>query len=145
MLRLSPRKNLGILLLSVLISVPVVAHEVEVSGDVAATFHIEPHHNPKAGQQSQAWFALTRKGGQLIPLSQCNCNLAVYPEPHKEGSPPLIKPTLKVISADRYQNIPGADLVFPKAGAYELELTGTAKNGANFKPFKLTYTVNVSS
>lgn len=145
MFRLSPRKNLGIILLSALIAAPVVAHEVEVSGDVAATFHIEPGHNPKAGQPSQAWFALTRKGGQLIPISQCNCHLAVYPEPHKEGSSPLISPALKAVSADQYQNIPGADIVFPKAGAYELELTGTAKNGANFKPFKLTYTVNVGS
>ena len=145
MFRLSPKKNLGIILLSVLISVPVVAHEVEVSGDVAATFHIEPHHNPKAGQPSQAWFALTRQGGQLIPLSQCNCHLAVYPEPHKEGSSPLISPPLKAVSAAQHQNIPGADIVFPKAGAYELELTGTAKNGASFRPFRLRYTVNVGS
>jgi hypothetical protein len=28
----------------------VSAHEVEISGDVAATFHIEPNHNPKAAK-----------------------------------------------------------------------------------------------
>ncbi len=50
---------------------------------------------------------------------------------------------LKAISAEKYQGIPGADIVFPKAGIYELELSGTAKNKANFKPFKLTYTVTV--
>lgn len=27
-------------------SIAVLAHEVEVSGDVAATFHLEPNHNP---------------------------------------------------------------------------------------------------
>jgi hypothetical protein len=50
----------------------VFAHEVEVSGDVAATFHLEPNHNPRAGEKSRVWFALTRKGGQIIPLEQCN-------------------------------------------------------------------------
>ena len=48
---------------------PAYSHEVEISGDVAATFHIEPNHNPKAGQTTQAWFALTRKGGTIIPLN----------------------------------------------------------------------------
>lgn len=139
------KKNLGIVVLSALVAAPVAAHSVKVSGDVAATFHIEPNHNPKAGQPSQAWFALTRRGGAIIPLSQCNCQLAVYQEPHKEGSTPLMKPPLKAITAEQYRGIPGADIVFPRAGTYELELTGTAKNGANFKPFSLSYTVNVGS
>ena len=141
----SIKKNLGLLVISSLIAAPVAAHNVKVSGDVAATFHIEPGHNPKAGQRSQAWFALTRRGGAIIPLSQCNCQLAVFPKPHKEGSAPLMKPTLKAISAEQYKGIPGAEIVFPRAGSYELELTGTAKNGASFRPFSLSYTVNVGS
>ena len=121
----------------------VLAHEVEVSGDVAATFHLEPNHNPRAGETAKVWFALTRRGGQIIPLEQCNCKLAVYPKGHKEGDKPLIQPLLKAVSAERYQGIPGADIVFPKAGIYELELSGTAKTAANFKPFKLSYIVTV--
>ena len=139
------KKSLGFIVISALIAAPVAAHNVKVSGDVAATFHLEPGHNPKARQPSRAWFALTRRGGAIIPFSQCNCQLAVYPEPHKEGSVPLMKPTLKAISAEQYQGIPGAEIVFPRAGSYELELTGTAKNGANFRPFSLSYTVNVGS
>lgn len=142
---LTSKRNLGLLLLTTLIAAPVAAHTVKVSGDVAATFHITPSHNPKAGQLSQAWFALTRRGGVTIPLSQCNCQLAIYPEPHKEGSAPIMKPSLKAISAEQYQGMPGADIVFPQAGNYELELSGTAKNGANFRPFTLSYTVNVGS
>jgi len=145
MLRLTSGKNLGLLLLSTLIAVPVSAHTVEVSGDVAATFHIHPGHNPKAGQPSQAWFALTRRGGASIPLSQCNCVLSVYPKPRPQNAQPLINPPLKPISAEDYQGIPGAEIVFPKAGAYDLELRGTPKAGANFKPFSLTYTVTVSA
>jgi len=124
-------------------SISVWAHQVEVSGDVAATFHLEPNHNPRAGQPARVWFALTRKGGQIIPLEQCNCKLGVYLKERKEGDKPLMQPPLKAISAERYKGIPGADIVFPKAGIYELELSGTAPNKANFKPFKLTYTVTV--
>lgn len=124
-------------------SISVFAHEVEVSGDVAATFHLEPNHNPRAGQPAKVWFALTRRGGQIIPLEQCNCKLAVYPKNHKKSDKPLIEPPLKAISAEKYQGIPGADIVFPKAGIYELELSGIAKTEANFKPFELSYTVTV--
>ena len=136
-------RSLGWLVILGLLAAPVAAHTVKVSGDVAALFHIEPHHNPRVGQPSLAWFALTRKGGQLIPFQQCNCKLAVYPEPHVEGSRPLMQPTLKPVSADQYQGIPGANVVFPKAGIYELELSGTSKAGANFRPFQLSYEVTV--
>ena len=143
MFRLKLNNNLKLILLSVLIATPVAAHTVKVSGDVAALFHIEPNHNPKAGQTSRAWFALTRKGGQLIPLQQCNCQLAVYSEPHKEGSRPLMQPTLKPVSVEQYKGVPGADITFPKAGIYELELSGRAKSGAGFRPFELSYEVTV--
>ena len=133
----------GIFPIPQLKSISVWAHEVEVSGDVAATFHLEPNHNPRAGQPAIVWFALTRRGGQIIPLEQCNCKLGVYTKGYKQGDKPLMQPPLKAISAERYKSLPGANIVFPKAGIYELELSGTAKNKANFKPFKLTYTVTV--
>jgi hypothetical protein len=130
---------------SLFVSVPalVVAHDVQISGNVAAMFHLEPDHNPKAGQPSYVWFALTRKGGQIVPLSQCNCQLSVYTLPRRAGDTPLMQPALKSIDAENYRETPGADIVFPKAGAYQLELKGTPRNGANFQPFQFTYTVNV--
>lgn len=136
-------KKWGWLVFLGLLVAPASAHTVKVSGDVAALFHINPNHNPRAGQPSLAWFALTRKGGQQIPFEQCNCKLAVYPEPHQEGSQPLLEPTLKPVAADQYQGIPGAYITFPKAGNYELELSGTPKAGATFKPFTLSYEVTV--
>lgn len=156
MFRLSNKsKNLGLLVfLGLLVeaaipsapqlnSISVLAHEVEVSGDVAATFHLEPNHNPRAGQPARVWFALTRRGGQIIPLEQCNCKLAVYPKNRKDGDKPLMHPPLTAIFAEKYQGIPGANIVFPKAGIYKLKLSGTAKKKANFKPFELSYTVTV--
>ena len=126
-----------------LLVTPALAHNVEVSGDVAATFHLEPNHNPKAGEPAQTWFALTRKGGQIIPLEQCNCKLGVYSQPRSQKASPVLEPPLKAISTEGYQGIPGAAIVFPKPGAYELELSGTPKAGANFKPFQLKYPVTV--
>lgn len=142
MFRINLTNNLALILLALIVT-PVAAHTVKVSGDVAAMFHLEPNHNPKAGQSSRAWFALTRKGGQIIPLQQCNCKLAVYSKPHKEGSRPLMQPTLKSVSADRYRGVPGTDITFPKAGIYELQLSGTPKSGASFRPFELSYEVTV--
>ena len=127
------------------LAAPVLAHSIKVSGDVAATFHIEPHHNPKAGEPSQAWFALTHPGGAIIPLAQCDCKLAIHLEPHKEEDAPLLAPSLQPISIEKYQGIPSAAITFPKPGAYEIELSGKPKAGAKFQPFELSYTVIVTT
>lgn len=138
-------KNLSCwLFLTVLVATPVIAHEVETSQDVGGTFHIEPNDAPSAGKPEVVWFALTRRGGKVIPLEQCNCKLAVYSEPHKEGSLPLLEPPLKAISKEGYQGIPSAEIIFPKAGAYELEISGTPKAGADFQPFELSFDVKVA-
>ncbi|MEH1870464.1 hypothetical protein [Nostoc sp.] len=123
---------------------PAFAHKVEVAGDVGGTLHIEPNDNPRAGESSQAWFALTRRGGRVIPLSQCNCQLAVYAEPYAEGEPPLLEPQLQPVAAERYQGIPGAEVVFPKPGIYQLQLNGKPASGARFKPFKFKFEVTVA-
>ncbi|MFN6481579.1 MULTISPECIES: hypothetical protein [unclassified Nostoc] len=135
---------LGCLVLSITNLSPVSAHKVEVAGDVGGTLHIEPNDNPRAGEPNQAWFALTRRGGRAIPLSQCNCQLAVYAEPYAAGEPPLLEPELKPVAAERYQGIPGAEVVFPKPGIYELQLNGKPVSGARFKPFEFKFEVTVT-
>lgn len=122
-------------------SIPAIAHNVQTSGEVAATFHIEPNHNPQAKQPTTAWFALTRRGGNSILLSQCNCLLRVYSTPRNDAKP-LLQPTLIPLNVEQYRETPSAKIAFPQAGAYELEISGTAKDDS-FSPFKLTYTVNV--
>ncbi|MEA5502758.1 hypothetical protein VB735_06470 [Halotia wernerae UHCC 0503] len=124
---------------------PVSAHKVEIASDVGATLHIEPNDNPRAGEPTQAWFALTRKGGKVIPLTQCNCRLAIYAEPHSPKEPALLEPSLTPVTAERYQGIPGADIIFPKPGAYQLQLSGSPANKASFKPFKFKFEVTVAS
>jgi hypothetical protein len=117
---------------------------VEVAEDVGATLHIEPNDTPTAGKPTPVWFALTRKGGKVIPLEQCNCQLAVKSEPHTPGSPPLLNPPLKPVSAERYQGIPGAEITFPKPGAYQLHLSGKPADGESFQPFELNFDVTVA-
>lgn len=128
---------------SKIIPSPARAHEVKVSGDVAVTFHLEPNHNPRAGEKARIWFALTRRGGKVIPLSECNCQLAIYREPRSAQDQPLIQPQLKAISAEKYQSIPGAEVIFPQAGIYQLEFKGTPQKNQDFKPFKTQYAVTV--
>ena len=138
-------KVLTSLAFAIAFALPVVAHEVKVSGDVAATFHINPSHQPKVGKPSQTWFALTKQGGKVVPLSQCDCKLAIYPVPQAQGQTlPLMQPILSTMNVDRYRNVPGATIIFPKSGVYELKLTGTPKAGTKFKPFQFAYEVTVT-
>lgn len=143
--RPSSNKSLDwLLLLTTLLATPVAAHNVETAQDVGATFHIEPNDSPRAGKSELAWFALTQKGGKVIPLKDCNCQLAVYSQPSIKGSPPLQQPALKPVSAKRYKGIPGAEITFLKPGAYQLQLTGTPKTNANFSPFDLKFDITVA-
>jgi hypothetical protein len=124
---------------------PVLAHQMKVSGDVAAMFHIDPKDHPKAKVASQTWFALTMRGGRTIPLSQCDCHLAVYPIPHQEGiTPPLFRPVLKPLNVEGYRGVPSAVVTFPKPGLYEIELKGKPLSGKAFSPFEFSYEVTVT-
>lgn len=78
----------------VVAAVPVLAHKTEVAGNVAGTWHIDPNDTPKAGEPARAWIALTRQGGDILPLNRANCQLAVYAQPRKPGDRPILQPTL---------------------------------------------------
>ena len=127
------------LLILTLFNIPVLSHNIKTDGNVGVTFHIEPEHSPSAKEPSQAWFVLTRQGGKIIPLSECDCQLKVY-----NSQQQLVQtPTLTPLSPEKYQNIPGADITFSDPGIYNLELTGKSiKN--DFDAFAVTYTVTVT-
>lgn len=133
----------AIALFNSLLIPPTFAHKVEISEDVGATLHIEPNDNPRAGESSQVWFALTKEGGNPIPLSKCDCKLSIYSEP--KSSQPIFQPILKPLSTEGYKNIPSADVNFPKVGRYSLEIAGKPIGGEDFKPFKLNFKVTVAT
>lgn len=136
---------LSCLVISIITADPTSAHQVQISEDVGATIHIEPNDNPRAGEPTQAWFALTRKGGQVIPLAECDCELVIYAEPHTPGEPALIEPSLEPVAAERYQGIPGAEITFPKPGRYQLQLSGKPASESSFKPFQFEFDVTVAT
>ncbi|WP_416667313.1 hypothetical protein [Egbenema bharatensis] len=127
--------------ISALLSIPAIAHQVQIAGDVGGTMHIEPNDNPRAGEPSLAWFALTRQGGELIPLEACNCQLTIYTQPGAIVESPL----LEAVSAEGYTGIPGAEVTFPQVGAYELVLQGEPVTADDFQPFELRFPVTVAA
>ncbi len=142
-LALIPNICNSLLLLS-LFNTQVLSHNIKTDGNVGVTFHIEPEHSPIAKEPSQTWFVLTRRGGTIIPLSECDCELNIYYQSSNSQSQLVQTPPLKPLSPEQYQNIPGADIIFPDAGIYDLELVGKPLNNSNFQPFSVTYSVTVS-
>jgi hypothetical protein len=126
------------------VGLPGWAHTVKVAQDVAVTLHIEPNHQPRAGEPAQAWFVLTQVGGAVIPLAACHCQLSIYQE-NASPTPPMLQPSLKALSAERYAGVTGATIVFPDPGVYQLELEGTPKTADQFQPFQVRFPVTVAT
>jgi hypothetical protein len=146
-----PKNRLINLSLALLVALPVglspqiaPAHEVELSNEVGGTLHVDPNDNPKAGTASLAWIALTRRGGQPIPLADCNCKLSVYAQPHQAGNAPIQQPTLSATALEGRTGVPSASITFPRAGAYELVLQGSPVKTGAFAPFELRFAVTVT-
>lgn len=131
-----------VLLLTVCAS-QLTAHTLKTTESVGVTFHLEPDHTPRAGEPAQVWFALTAKGGAVIPRDQCDCQLQVYSELASQSQPPLLQVPLQAISAEQYQNIPGASITFPQAGLYRLDLKGRPQAPAQFQAFEFSFPVTV--
>ncbi|WP_204141652.1 hypothetical protein [Halomicronema sp. CCY15110] len=120
---------------------PAIAHDVQIADDVGATLHIEPNDIARAGEATDLWFALTQAGGQVIPLAACDCTLTLY----DSQATAVETPTLTAMSAEGFQNIPGATVTFPQVGAYELRLAGSPQQAGAFTPFELSFEVTVAS
>lgn len=120
------------------------AHQVEIAGDVGGTIHIEPNDTPKSGEYALAWFALTTRGGDVIPLTDCDCHLDIYHAPYTPGDKPFSCPDLRAISSEGYEGIPGADVKFPEPGAYDVVVTGESLTAGAFAPFELVFSVTVA-
>jgi hypothetical protein len=118
----------------------VLAHNVQIDDQVAATFHLEPNHNPKAGEVAKLWFALTKKGGEAIALADCDCQLMV-----QQKDQLVATPSLSALDVEKYKGIPAANYTFPAVGLYNLRLSGRPKAGNGFNPFNLNYEVTVQA
>ena len=90
-----------------------------------------------------AWFALTRRGGETIPLSSCECTVAIYAQSDSDN--PVATPSLQAVDSEGYQGIPGATFTFPDVGAYTLIISGSPKAAQDFSPFELSFNVIVAA
>ncbi|PZU92814.1 MAG: hypothetical protein DCE90_17625 [Pseudanabaena sp.] len=117
-----------------------IAHEVKTSGQVGGTIHIEPNDRPVAGKKTRIWIALTRRGGEIIPYSKCNCLMEVRSLTNRNINFQLSN-SFSII--EKYLGLPSKEVTFPEVGRYELKLVGSAKNDQDFPPFELTFTTNV--
>ncbi|MGF1535866.1 MAG: hypothetical protein ACFB4J_05180 [Elainellaceae cyanobacterium] len=138
------KRRLALGMVAAAIALPVapgLAHQVTVADNVGGTLHIEPNDVPRAGQETLAWFALARRGGQTIPLSACHCALSVY---QSFGAEAIATPRLEAITAEGYRGIPSASFAFPRPGQYELVLTGRPVAESDFQPFTLRFDVTVA-
>ncbi len=124
---------------------PALAHEVQVAGDVAGTWHVEPNHQPKSGEPAQIWVALTKQGGEIVPLAAANCQMSIFRQPQTAADAPIASPTLKAINVEKYQGIPSAEVIFPQVGLYKVDLNCTPKNPADFRPFQMQYSITVAA
>lgn len=140
------RRLSATLVSTAILSVPAMslAHNVETDGDVGATFHLEPDHNPKSGEAATVWFALTRDGGESIPLSDCDCTLSIVNTQDEDKT--IEAPELTAIDVETYTDIPSAEVTFPEPGIYAVKLSGQASTTATeaFEAFELSYEVTVS-
>ena len=123
---------------------PGRSHQVEIADDVGGTLHIEPNDRPRVGQSHLTWFALTQRGGQVIPLADCDCALAIYAGAYTPDRAPLSTARLTASSAEPYQGIPAATLVFPTVGQYHLVLQGKPLGNGTFQPCPLIFPVTVT-
>lgn len=130
----------GVGLLVSLFPLPLLAHQVQIQGEIGATLHIEPDDIPLAGTPTDVWFALTQPGGNVVPLDDCDCVLTLY---DSQGAA-LAQPDLFPQTAEGYADIPGAAVTFPAVGAYELVLTGSPQGSLSFDPFELRFDVTVA-
>ncbi|NJK63855.1 MAG: hypothetical protein HC921_15250 [Synechococcaceae cyanobacterium SM2_3_1] len=109
-----PKRGILILSLCLLPLAPVVkAHTIKTDEEVGATFHLEPDHNPQAGEVALVWFALTRRGGAPIPLQDCECQLQIFQHPYTPDADPLLSPPLQPLSVESFADIPSAEIIFP--------------------------------
>ncbi|NJN32728.1 MAG: hypothetical protein HC824_21705 [Synechococcales cyanobacterium RM1_1_8] len=120
-----------------------LAHQTQINGSIGGTHHIEPNDTPRAGEPSQAWFALTQVGGLPIGLDDCDCELTVVAQ--RGWGSVVAQPSLRAIAVEGLVDVPAADVVFPQVGAYVLQLSGSPRGSAEFEPFRLEFPVTVAA
>lgn len=113
------------------------AHVLKQDHGISAVLHIPPEDAPVAGVPTtlNVSFADTKNA---FNLANCNCQVILKLDE-------TVVQTTAITLVSQNANMQGRSTVkFPQAGAYEIAVRGTAKNGS-FPEFALEYPVHVSA
>ncbi|MEK7585580.1 MAG: YcnI family protein [Patescibacteria group bacterium] len=127
----------SLLTLALLVGQPASAHIMLQDQSIFVLLHAEPGDDPIIGEPATLYFSVTDKNKQFNS-TDCDCRLSISLKKRSiyEGE----------IGANKIPNsrVLQTTFTFPRAGIYEVVLTGQPKTALAFQPFKLTYNFRVS-
>jgi hypothetical protein len=121
---------------------PPIAHQSRNISDVEVMIHLEPDDFPYAGKPTQTWFMLTRRNGEMIAPSSCNCRIAAYDSRNQAIARQLPLSTMAIEGHKKDHQALQTNITFPKPGSYKVVVSGQAKD-ESFAPFEFSVPVNV--
>jgi len=115
----------------------VKAHELKTIGSVGAVFHLEPNHDPVAGEAAFFFFEFKDKEGRFDPKN-CECTLEVSQGDNKFFSQNLFEdnPSPSLTNAS-------LTYVFPERNIYQVRVNAKAID-SSFDTFSLEWDVRVA-
>lgn len=110
---------------------PVSAHTEESDGTLSAVLHIYPDDHLKSKTPTTYRLSFTDSAGQFS-LMHCDCT-AEFKDNDQVISSEKLVPINPTTSAN--------GVTFPRAGIYELVVSGQSVQSDSFKPFVLTFSL----
>lgn len=123
----------GVLLLSVCLPAQVFAHESKESGNTVILVHVNPFDTPVANKPAGVRVVVTQVEGNF-PVDECDCKATI-----SYKGKPLV--TQSLFTDGEISSL--VKIVFPQAGIYEVEVTGTPLRTKAFEPFDLKFDIRV--
>lgn len=123
-------------------ALPLIAHQEKTSNTVGAMIHLDPKDSPYARKPTLTWFMLTRRGGNMVAPSTCNCRVSVYNAQSQTIAEQLPLSPISLEGHQKGHQGIRTTITFPKSGAYTVVLSGQARD-KSFEPFELKFPVTV--
>ncbi len=123
-------------------ALPLIAHQERMGAKVGAMIHLDPNDSPYAGKPTLTWFMLTRRGGDMISPSNCDCSVAAYDSRNQAIAHHLPLSTITLEGHKQGHEGIRTMITFPNPGAYTVVLSGQA-NDKSFESFEVKFPVTV--
>lgn len=125
---------LAVILCTVTLRVaPVSAHELETDGTITAILHTTPDDDPVSGKPVQ-YLVFMDDNTRRFSLAGCMCTATIQEHSRLVGVQKLVP---------NQQLVPGGTFTFPRAGDYDIIISGQPLQPGGFQPFSLDFAVHV--